>query len=235
MKAATRDKDLFIGDPSFVDVPTDRLISKEYCAELAEGIRRGDKAKVARFNAGLPSKDTTQVSICDAEGNCISMTHSLGMPSGVITSGLGFMYNGCMGVFDPRPGRAGSLAPGKARFSSICPSILFQDDKPILVIGAPGATQIAMGVLQVSLNVLDFEMSMLEAVSAPRFSATSDVIDLSNRIPRSAERALNGLGYQTVRSPLSHTFGWVHGIRISTEGMEGGADPATDGMALTAS
>ena len=235
MKAATRDKDLFIGDPSFVDVPTDRLISKEHCAEIAEGIKRGDKVNVVRLNAGLPSKDTTQVSICDADGNCISMTHSLGLPSGVITEGLGFMYNGCMGVFDPRPGRAGSLAPGKARFSSICPSIVFRDDKPVLVIGAPGATQIAMGVLQVSLNVLDFEMSMLEAVSTPRFSATSDIIDLSNRIPRSAERALNGLGYQTVRSALSHTFGWVHGIKISSEGMQGGADPATDGMALTAS
>jgi gamma-glutamyltranspeptidase/glutathione hydrolase len=162
------------------------------------------------------------------------MTHSLGLPSGVITDGLGFMYNGCMGVFDPRPGRAGSLAPGKARFSSICPSIIFGGDKPMLVIGAPGATQIAMGVLQVSLNVLDFEMSMLEAVSMPRFSATSDIIDLSNRIPRSVERELNGLGYQTVRSPLSHTFGWVHGIKITAEGMEGGADPATDGMALSA-
>ena len=111
MKAATRDKDLFIGDPSFVDVPTDRLISKEHCAEIAEGIKRGDKVNVVRLNAGLPSKDTTQVSICDADGNCISMTHSLGLPSGVITEGLGFMYNGCMGVFDPRPGRAGSLAP----------------------------------------------------------------------------------------------------------------------------
>jgi gamma-glutamyltranspeptidase/glutathione hydrolase len=234
MKAATRDKDLFIGDPSFVDVPTDRLISKQYCAVLAEGIKRGDKVSVTRLNAGLPSKDTTQVSICDADGNCISMTHSLGMPSGVITDGLGFMYNGCMGVFDPRPGRAGSLAPGKARFSSICPSIIFDGDKPMLVIGAPGATQIAMGVLQVSLNVLDFEMSMLEAVSMPRFSATSDVIDLSNRIPRSVEGELNRLGYQTVRSPLSHTFAWVHGIKITAEGMEGGADPATDGMALSA-
>jgi gamma-glutamyltranspeptidase / glutathione hydrolase len=135
---------------------------------------------------------------------------------------------------DPRPGRAGSLAPGKARFSSICPSIIFQDDKPMLVIGAPGATQIAMGVLRVTLNVLDFAMSMLEAVSMPRFSATSDVIDLSNRIPRSVERELNILGYQTVRSPLSHTFAWVHGIKITAQGMEGGADPATDGMALSA-
>jgi gamma-glutamyltranspeptidase / glutathione hydrolase len=131
------------------------------------------------------------------------MTHSLGMPSGVITKGLGFMYNGCMGVFDPRPGRTGSLAPGKARFSSICPSIIFESDKPVLVIGAPGATRIAMGVLQATLNVLDFGMTMPEAVSSPRFSATSNVIDLSNRIPRSTERELVDLGYQTVRSPLS--------------------------------
>jgi len=233
MKAATRDKDMFIGDPSFVEVPTERLISKNYCAEIADSIKRGEKADVARFNAGLPSKETTQVSIRDAEGNCVSMTHSLGMPSGVITKGLGFMYNGCMGVFDPRPGRAGSLAPGKARFSSICPSIVFENDKPVLVIGAPGATQIAMGVLQVTLNVLDFDMTMLEAVSSARFSATSNVIDLSNRIPRSVERELVGFGYQTVRSPLSHTYAWVHGIKITPDGLEGGADPATDGMALS--
>jgi gamma-glutamyltranspeptidase / glutathione hydrolase len=233
MKAATRDKDLFIGDPAFVDVPTERLISKAYCADIADGIKRGKKAEVIRFNAGLPAKETTQVSIRDAEGNCASMTHSLGMPSGVITKGLGFMYNGCMGVFDPRPGRAGSLAPGKSRFSSICPSIVFENDEPVLVIGAPGATQIAMGVLQVTLNVLDFEMTMLEAVSAPRFSATSNAIDLSNRIPRSTERELVGLGYQTERSPLSHTFARVHGIKITPRGLEGGADPAGDGMALS--
>jgi len=76
-------------------------------------------------------------------------------------------------------------------------------------------------------------MTMLEAVSSPRFSATSNVIDLSNRIPRSVERELVGLGYQTVRSPLSHTFAWVHGIKITSDGLEGGADPATDGMALS--
>jgi len=101
------------------------------------------------------------------------------------------------------------------------------------VIGAPGATQIAMGVQQVTLNVLDFGMTMLEAVSSPRFSATSHVIDLSNRIPRSVERELVRLGYQTVRSPLCHTFAWVHGIKIAPSGLEGGADPATDGLALS--
>lgn len=147
---------------------------------MAAEIARGEKASVTRFNFGCGFKDTTPV--LDKDGNCFTMTHSLGMPSGVITPGLGFMYNGCMGVFDPRPGRAGSIAPGKARFSSVVPSIIFKDGKPHLIIGAPGATQIAMGVLHVILNALDFGMTMVEAVSAPRFSATSDAIDISNRI-----------------------------------------------------
>ena len=67
---------------------------------------------------------------------------------GVVTEGLGFIYNGCMAVFDPRPARAGSIAPGKARFSSICPSIVFKGGKPYIVVGAPGATQIAMGAVK---------------------------------------------------------------------------------------
>jgi gamma-glutamyltranspeptidase/glutathione hydrolase len=182
MKRATIDKDAKVGDPRFVTVPVEELTSKAYARTLAGEIMRGVKATVPRFNSGAVSKDTTHISVLDKDGNCFTMTHSLGMPSGVITPGLGFMYNGCMGVFDPRPGRAGSIAPGKARFSSVVPSILFKDGKPHLIIGAPGATQIAMGVLHVILNALDFDMTMVEAVSAPRFSATSDTIDISNRI-----------------------------------------------------
>src|SRR3546814_8580027 len=86
------------------------------------------------------SANTTHISAIDAEGNAVTMTHSLGAPSGVITEGLGFMYNGCMSVFDPRPGRAGSLAPGKSRFTAMCPSIVFKGNDPYIVIGAPGAT-----------------------------------------------------------------------------------------------
>ena len=127
MKRATIDKDRHVGDPRFVDVPLDRLTGKAYAAELAAEIRAGEKADVPRVSTQRRAEpDTTHVSVVDAEGNCVTMTHSLGMPSGVITDGLGFMYNGCMGVFDPRPGRAGSLAPGKARFSSVVPSIVFE-------------------------------------------------------------------------------------------------------------
>jgi gamma-glutamyltranspeptidase/glutathione hydrolase len=232
MKYATIDKDRCIGDPDFVEVPSARLLSRDYARELAGRIRRGDKADVPRFDPSGPSRDTTHIAIVDRDGRCVSVTHSIGMPSGVITEGLGFMYNGCMGVFDPRPGHTGSIAPGKARFSSICPSIVFRDGAPCLVIGAPGATQIAMGVLQATLNVLDFDLGMVEAVSRPRFSATSNAIDVTNRIPRHITAALEQQGYEVIRSPRSFGVALVHGIRITPHGLDGGADPGGDGAVL---
>lgn len=232
MKRATIDKDNSVGDPGFVEVPVEKLASKDYAAKLAAEIKSGAKADVPRLNSGLPSKDTTHVSVVDPDGNCVTMTHSLGMPSGVITEGLGFLYNGCMGVFDPRPGRAGSIMPGKARFTSMCPSIIFRHGRPYLVIGAPGATQIAMGVLQAILNVIDFGMTMTEAVSAPRFSSTSNAIDVSNRIIHGTTRQLETNGYEVIRSPYTFGFAAVHGIRIDGDKFDGGADPGHDGIAL---
>jgi gamma-glutamyltranspeptidase/glutathione hydrolase len=233
MKRATVDKDRYVGDPKFVDVPIDRLTGKAYAATLADEIRARRKANVPRFNSGGgPSRDTTHVSVIDRDGSCVTMTHSLGMPSGVVTPGLGFMYNGCMGVFDPRPGRPGSLAPGKCRFSSIVPSIVFEGHRPHIVIGAPGATQIAMGVLQVLLNAIDFDMTMVEAVSAARFSATSDMIDVSNRIPWAVQRELEREGYEVVRSPKTFGFAAVHAIRVHPDGLDGGADPGHDGIVM---
>jgi len=114
----------------------------------------------------------------------------------------------------------------------VCPSIFFRDGKPYLVIGAPGATQIAMGVLQATLNVLDFGMTMTEAVSAPRFSATSNAIDVSNRIPYGVTQQLEADGYEVIRSPYTFGFAAVHGIRLGKDGFDGGADPGHDGIAL---
>ncbi|MED5575478.1 MAG: gamma-glutamyltransferase family protein [Pseudomonadota bacterium] len=235
MKIATADKDNKVGDPKFYDVPIEELCSKEYAAEMADRIKRGEKTDVVRVNSGgQESKHTTQVSLVDEHGNCVTMTHTLGQPSGVVTDGLGFMYNGAMTVFDPRPGRSGSLAPGKARFSALSPTIVFNGDHPCLVLGAPGATYITMGNLQVMLNVLDFGMSAQEAVIAPRFAALSNILELSNRILRSAERDLRDQGYPILRHPVSYTFAWVHAIRIKDGEWDGGADPATDGMAMEA-
>ena len=231
MKIATVDKDTRVGDPRFVDVPIGDLTSKDYAARMAERIRRGEKTHVPRLNSGGDeSKDTTHICVADGEGNIVSLTHSIGMPSGVVTPGLGFMYNGCMGVFDPRPGRAGSVAPGKARFTAMCPTILFDGDQPWFVIGAPGGTYITMGVLQGILNAVDFGMSAQEAVSAPRFCTTSDTIDVTNRILRRTERGLREMGYPVRRAAFSYGFAGVHALRRTAAGWDGGADPGRDGM-----
>jgi gamma-glutamyltranspeptidase/glutathione hydrolase len=230
MKAATVDKDTHVGDPAFVEIP-EYLTGKDHAASIAGRIRAGEKLSVPRLGQPEP-RDTTHVAVVDGAGNCVTMTHSLGMPSGVITDGLGFMYNGCMAVFDPRPGRAGSIAPCKSRFSSVCPTIVFRGGAPRIVIGAPGGTQIAMGVLQALLNVIDFDMSMSDAVSVPRFSATSDAIDITNRIPDYTVEPLRANGYEVIRSALTFGIAAVHGIRIDGGRLTGGADPGHDGVAL---
>lgn len=232
MKIATVDKDLHVGDPRFVEVPLSRLLSKDYARRQADTIKSGEKTHVPRLQKGKDQKETTHLCVVDGAANCVSMTHSLGMPSGVTTEGLGFIYNGCMGVFDPRPGQTGSIAPGKARFTSMAPSMVFKDGKPCLLIGAPGGTYIAMGVLQGILNVLDFEMTAAEAVAAPRFSATSDIIEIVNRIPRFVQAELEDAGYAIRRYPLNFHFAGVHAIRMTEDGIDGGADPGRDGMAL---
>ena len=231
MKYATIDKDTKVGDPAFVDIPIDELLSKDYAADLARRIKRGEKADVVRLEPE-PSKDTTHICVLDADGNAVTMTHSLGMPSGVITEGLGFMYNGCISVFDPRPGRVGSLSPGKRRFTGMAPTIVFKGDDPVIVIGAPGGTFITMGILQGILNVLDFKMTMFEAVAAPRFTANSNTVDVSNRIPRFITNELEQMGYPVARNYHSFPFAGVHGIRIKDGQLDGGADPGRDGMAL---
>lgn len=234
MKQATVDKDRHIGDPAYVDVPLDHLLSAERAAATADAVRSGQRVEVTRVNPGhAVPRDTTHLSVVDGDGNCVSLTHSLAMPAGAITPGLGFMYNGCMGVFDPRPGRAGSIAPGKRRFTSSCPTIVFRDGKPEIVLGAPGGTQIAMGVLQAILNVVDRGMTMQEAVSAPRFSSTSNAIDICNRVPRAVARQLEQRGYEVIRNPYNYTIGWVHAVRLSDGRLEGGADPGRDGVAYS--
>jgi len=233
MKIATADKDNHVGDPRFYDVPMERLTDKGYAKDHADAIARGEKAHVERMGLA-ESHGTTHLVVSDRGGNIVTMTHTLGMMSGVITDGLGFMYNGAMAVFDPRPGRAGSIAPGKSRFSSLCPTIVFDGDRPILALGAPGGTQIAMGVLQVMLNVLDFGMSPQEAILAPRFSATSDAITVTARIPSYDHEALEADGYRVVRSASSYDIASVHAIGFDEAGEpSGGADiPYGGGMAL---
>ncbi|MFC0407177.1 gamma-glutamyltransferase [Roseomonas elaeocarpi] len=230
MKRMTIDKDRFMGDPAYVEVPVERLLSRDYAATQAEAIRRGERAVVKRLDAS--QRDTTHISVVDDAGNAVALTHTLGSPSGAITDGLGFIYNGTMSRFDPRPGRAGSIAPGKRRSSSAAPTIVFREDRPYIVIGAPGGSYIAPAVAQGIMNVIDFQMSMLEAVTAPRVVAVSDSIDVSNRVLMSVTDELAAQGYDVKRSAQSYPFAALHGILIENGRFFGGADPQRDGMAV---
>ncbi len=227
MKIAGRDKENHIGDPDFQPAPLDHLLSDGYAAQCAAGIKRGHKVDFARMTGD--AKGTTTVSCVDADGMVVSLTHTLGTPSGVIVPGTGFMLNGAMNWYDPRPGRAGSIAPGKRRFSSLTPTIVFEGGKPVATVSSPGGAWIGVAILQVILNVFDWGMTMQEAVEAPRFSATTNTIDIGNRIPRRVERELQAMGYKVKRWPATFPFAAPHGITMFDGMLEGGADPQRDG------
>ncbi len=230
--AITQESRRTMGDPRFVDVPLERLLGAEHVDALARTVRGRARTSVAH-----PTRPeyphTTQVCSADAEGNVVSLTHSLGTPSGVITDGLGFMYNGAMSVFDPRPGTPQSIAPGKRRYTAIAPTFVTRDGAPLLAIGAPGGAHITNALVQGIVNVLDFGMTIGEAVAAPRFSWIGGAIHVSNRIPWRTTRELERRGHHVVRNHQSYAFAGLHGLlRDSSGRWRGGADPQRDGMAL---
>jgi gamma-glutamyltranspeptidase/glutathione hydrolase len=232
MKAAFADRNLHLGDPTFVEVPLAWMTSEERADRWQQHIDRGDPILVAFEPPGSP--DTTQVSVVDADGTWISLTHSLGSSSGVITPGLGFMYNNSMTNFHPLPGHPNAIAPGKGRSSGMTPTVLSKGGEPFMAIGAPGATRIITGVLQTILNVVDFGMDPQAAVAAPRFDCQGDLISCHARIPEAVCAEVRRR-HPIVRTPRSYgDFGLVHAVVRDPETgrLSGGADPGAGGMAL---
>ncbi|MEZ4661631.1 MAG: gamma-glutamyltransferase [Caldilineaceae bacterium] len=232
MKAAFADRNPFMADPQFENVPTEWMMSKERAAHWRAKIERGDAIEV-NFTA-TETPHTTHVTVVDAAGNCVALTHSLGSSSGVITPGLGFMYNNSMINFHPLPGHPNSIAPSKGRTTGMAPTIVYQEGQPRLVLGSPGATRIITSNLQVILNVLDFGMSVAEAVHAPRIDCQIGPIRCQMRIPEYVCAEVRKM-HPIVRLPYSHGgLALVHAIGIDpqTGALSGGADTGSDGMAL---
>jgi gamma-glutamyltranspeptidase/glutathione hydrolase len=232
MKAAFVDRNRLMADPEFNDVPIAWMMSKERAAEWRAHIDAGKPIEPDFAPTGAPS--TTHVSVVDQWGNCVALTHSLGASSGVITPGLGFMYNNSMINFDPMPGNANSIAPGKGRTTGMAPTIVYQHGKPVLVLGSPGATRIITSNLQVILNVLDFGMSINDAVHAARFDCQVNHIRCHARIPEYICAEVRQR-HPIERLPFSHGgFALVHAIKIDpvTGALTGAADTGADGMAL---
>ena len=233
MKAAFSDRNRWLADPKFEDVPLDKMISVERAHHWKAVIDENQPIEVSRGQTGPP--DTTHVTVVDDQGNGVSLTHSRGsLSGGVITPGLGFMYNNSMVNFHPYPGHANSIAPRKGRTTGITPTIVYAGDQPQLVLGAPGATRIITSVLQVILNVIDFDMSISDAVLAPRFDCQGDCIYCHARIPELVCHEVRKQ-HPIQRIPKSHGgLALVHAIHIHpvTRELSGAADTGADGMAM---
>ncbi len=233
MRWGLRDRALYLGDPAYVPVAVDDILSDGRAARAQEMIDRRQDIVVPRWKPA--ETGTTQVCAADQHGNLVSLTHSLGAASGVVTTDLGFQYNNAMNCFDPLPGKPNSIAPGKSRVSGITPTILDDGRGSKIVIGAPGGARITNSVFQVIINIVDFGMSATEAVSAPRMDCQGEVIDVEARVPNRVCEDLGRRGNKVARSVASYwDYPLVHVIVLnpSGKGLDGAADPRGEGSAL---
>ena len=183
MKRAYADRAVFMGDPDAVKIPQAGLISKKY----AETLRAGITAKAtpaADIQPGKPGEhegqNTTHYSVIDRDGNAVSNTYTLNFSYGLglIAAGTGVLLNNELDDFTAKAGASNAYGlvgfaanlpgPNKRPLSSMTPTIVLQDDKPLLITGSPGGSRIITAVLQIVTNVIDFQMPVADAVSAPR-------------------------------------------------------------------
>lgn len=185
MRRYYADRSEHLGDPDFFQVPTKKLLDPRYLTKLRDSIdpntaTNSDKIKPGEL-AAYESTETTHYSIVDSAGNAVAVTYTLngGYGSGATAPGLGFLLNNEMDDFSVKPGapnmygaiggEANAIQPGKRPLSSMSPSIVLKDGKLALVVGTPGGTRILTSVMQVIQNVIDFQMTIQNAVNFPRF------------------------------------------------------------------
>ena len=182
MRHAYLDRNTHLGDPDFVKNPLDRLLSKDYAAAIRATITdRAGTSRELRPGVGPHERpETTQYSIADAAGNAVSVTYTINGSFGAvaIAEGTGFLLNNEMDDFTIKPGvpnlyglvqgAANAIAPGKRPLSSMAPTIVLRDGRPVLLGGSPGGSRIITITLQTILNLLDHGMELQEAVDAGR-------------------------------------------------------------------
>lgn len=179
LKLGFEDRRLYTGDPAFVDVPVAMLIDKEY-AEKRRALIDMRKARDAKTAYSGEANSTTHLAAADREGNVITATHTIHSAFGsrVTVPGTGMLLNNTMNIFDPHPGMANSIAPGKRVTSSMSPIIVEKNGKPVFCIGLVGGMRIFPSAFQTMVNFIDHGMSPQEAVEAPRIWTLGDVVEV---------------------------------------------------------
>jgi gamma-glutamyltranspeptidase/glutathione hydrolase len=249
MRRAFADRNYWFGDPDFVRVPVDRLMSQDYAdlrGSTIDPVKATPSAAVSHGPAGpsTESMHTTHYSVADGAGNMVAVTTTvnLGFGSAVTVTGAGFLLNNEMDDFASKPGtpnvfglvqgEANAIAPGKRILSSMSPTIVLDPDgEPLLITGASGGPRIITAVFQVITNVVDHRMDITAAVMAPRFhhQHLPDTILLENNgFAEDRIAALHSLGHAT--KAVRHLA--LAPSILRTNGVwRGSADPRTGGLA----
>ena len=252
MKIAFADRFEYLGDPSFVEVPVDALTAKAYAASRRREI---DTGSARTYSYGNPSAyvgesaDTTHLTVADGDGNVVSTTQTIHSAFGskVTTPGTGMLLNNTMNIFDPHPGNANSIAPGKRMVSSMAPTVVMKDGKPFVALGTPGATRIFPSVLQAIVNVIDHGMTLQEAVEAPRVWTQGQSLEVEGGIRPDVRKRLQSTGHDVQDVPkvaggmngvmFDHRRGVIHGAACwradgAPAGFSGGPARTSTGDAL---
>jgi gamma-glutamyltranspeptidase/glutathione hydrolase len=238
------DRNHYLGDPAFVEMPIEMLLSKSYAAELRRGIQPDRATPTPTLRPGMGEGDhTTHYSVVDPDGTAVSVTTTInhGYGSKVTVTGAGFVLNNEMDDFTGAPGQpnyyglvqgeANAIEPGKRMLSAMTPSIVLDPDGELMmVIGTPGGPTIITTVTQVISNVVDHGMTLTEAIAAPRVhhQALPDEIFYENGGLRpDVVAALEALGH--TMNERSGYRGEAAGIIRTASGWVAVADPRSGG------
>ena len=223
LKIAAADRRAATADPAFVDVPIAKLISKDYAKQRRAEI---DPQRAGGYTSKVLSNEsanTTHVTIADGDGNIVTSTQTINSLFGarVVIPGTGIIPNNYMFLFDPHPGLALSLMPGKRITSGISALIGKKDGKPLFALGLPGAHRIPSCVLQAVLNIVDHGMNVQEVVEAPRVFSWGLEAEVERGFPESVRAELAARGHDVV--PVDHVAGGMCAITFAPDGTMTGA------------
>ena len=239
-KRVFADRAEYLGDPDYVHVPMDKLLSEEYLRRRAREVNEHEISTLDAAKPGLESPDTTHFSIVDRWGNAVANTYTLNWSygNGVVVEGAGFLLNDEMDDFSVKPGvpniygvvgnTANEIQPGKRMLSSMAPTILLRDDKVEMVLGTPGGSTIFTSVFQAIVNIYDFGMTPAEAAGASRFHhqlLPPDLITYSPSVPLPNETigALGEAGYRV--EPHFYDYGDLQIVYVRDRDIQAGSDP----------
>lgn len=230
-RRAYADRAAHIGDPDFYKVPQKTLLSNAYIKNRMLDYKAGIAGSSDKTVAGNApsSEETTHFSVVDAEGNMVAVTTTLngGYGNRTVVGGAGFILNNEMDDFSAKPGspnmygaiggEANSIAPNKRMLSSMTPTLLTKNNKPYLTVGTPGGTTIPTSVFQTIVNLIDFNMSLEDAINSPKFHHQwlPDEVSIEKTFNPNTKAALEKMGY---RIKERGSIGRTEGILIGATG-----------------